>query len=121
MAWFRKNEPVSATESSPLEEAGIRVDGTLPRALEEDRNLPTLDTDQSNSSDDDEWYLTLKRRLHQQVVSEIDISQMRALSDEELRDELFRKATEICNRDANLRALPERSKLIEQVMNEAFG
>ena len=66
-------------------------------------------------------FLTLKRRLHQEVVGAIDMAQMRSLSDLELRDEIFRRATAICRQDPELRNLQEREKLIEQVMNEAFG
>lgn len=72
-------------------------------------------------SDVDEWYLTLKRRLHQQVVSAINMSQMRSLSEAELREKIFEQATATCRQDPDLRQLPERRQLIEQVMNEAFG
>src|SRR5262245_8396868 len=121
MAWFRSKTEPMPTESSSVNSGNRPVDGGSNRPVDEDRSFAILETDEGKKGvDDDEWYLTLKRRLHQQVVGEIDIDQMRSFSDTELREELFRKASEICNRDPNLRALPEQRRLIEQVMNEAF-
>jgi pilus assembly protein CpaF len=99
-------------------EAEPRTAGVSQRIELAGSNAPPLGKT-PNASDD--WYLSLKRKLHQEVIGAIDIAQMRNLSEAELRDEILRRAKTICSQDTHLRDLPDRDRLIREVMNEAFG
>jgi pilus assembly protein CpaF len=68
-----------------------------------------------------EWYLALKRQLHQQVIGAIDLSKIGTLGEEQLRMEVRRKAESLTQKNANLLNLNERERLIGEVMDEAFG
>jgi len=129
MAWLRKEkEPTEAGLRVGNEDATPRHDhdpqtpsksNARETPSEADANL--MDEQQGASDSANDWILTLKRRLHQQVIAAIDIATMRSLSDAELREEIHRKATQICRTDPDLKNLPEQDLLIEQVMNEAYG
>jgi pilus assembly protein CpaF len=68
-----------------------------------------------------EWYVALKRQLHQQVIGALDLNSMGSMREEELRIEIRRKAEQICSRNSNLLNLGERERLINEVLDEAFG
>ena len=122
MSWFLGKNPQGSTPLEPpinglreetpegarlrLEELGIFSD-------EKKKIEP------SNPKND--WYLSLKRKLHQEVVGAIDMAQLQSLSESALRDEIYNRAKAICAKDANLNGLAERDRLIQEVMNEAFG
>ena len=68
-----------------------------------------------------EWYVAMKRQLHQQVIGALDLSTMGHMREEELRVEIRRKAELLCQKHANLLNLGEREKLINEVLDETFG
>ena len=68
-----------------------------------------------------EWYLTLKRELHQQVIATMNMATIGSLSEEDLRLEVQRQAEAICLRRADLLSLSERERLVNEVLDETFG
>jgi pilus assembly protein CpaF len=69
----------------------------------------------------DNWFLALKRELHQQVIGELNISQLGTMREEQLRTEVRRHAEVLCKRRADLLSLAERERLVNEVLDETFG
>lgn len=69
----------------------------------------------------EEWFVALKRELHQQVIAELDISQLGTMREEQIRAEVRRQAEALCRRRAELLTQAERERLINEVMDETFG
>jgi pilus assembly protein CpaF len=67
------------------------------------------------------WFLALKRELHQQVISAMDLSSIGTMADEQLRLEVRRQAEALCHRRADLLSLSERERLVNEVLDETFG
>lgn len=102
MAWFRpKSEPED-------DAARMTVVGDVESGTDDDERQ-------------DEWYLTLKRRLHKEVISAMDLGQMESMTEEELLLEVRQKAEEISRKSFELLSLPDRERLVEEVLDEAFG
>src|SRR5262245_16116839 len=89
---------------------GTSVSSAAPVAV-----LPVEDPTQGD------WYVALKRQLHQQVIGAIDLASIGSLGEDQLRMEVRRKAEALCQKSANLLNLTEREKLINEVLDEAFG
>lgn len=99
MAWFRR-------DSDPNRTAEVQGGGA-PAAEAPDNEK--------------EWYLNLKRRLHKEVVADFDLGTIDHLDDVELQVEVRRKAEDLVRRNSELLSLPDREKLIEELLDEAFG
>jgi pilus assembly protein CpaF len=69
----------------------------------------------------EDWFLALKRELHQQVISGMNISAIGTMREEELRLEVRRQAEALCRRRADLLSLSERERLVNEVLDETFG
>ena len=69
----------------------------------------------------DERLLRLKKELHQKLISELDLSALGSLSEEELRQEVRRGAEQLCRQSSDLLSLSEREKLVGEVLDETFG
>jgi len=69
----------------------------------------------------EDWFLALKRQLHQQVIATMDISAIGTMKEEELRLAVRREAEELCRRRSDLLSLAERERLIDEVLDETFG
>lgn len=69
----------------------------------------------------DEWYLSLKRSLHKEVISAIDLGEMETMSEDELEALVRRKAEEISKKSFEQLTPAERQQLVEEVLDEAFG
>jgi len=67
------------------------------------------------------WFLALKRELHQQVISSMDLSAVGTMNDEQLRLEVRREAEALCRRRSDLLNLEERERLVNEVLDETFG
>jgi pilus assembly protein CpaF len=63
----------------------------------------------------------LKAQLHQQLISNMDVSMLGTISRDDLRAEVRRMAEELCQRSSNLLNRAEREKLISEVLDETFG
>jgi pilus assembly protein CpaF len=69
----------------------------------------------------DEWFLQLKRDLHQQIVAKMNPGVIRSMKEEELRDEVRRQTEALCQERAELLNLTERERLVTEVLDETFG
>ncbi len=122
MSWFLgKNTPEPSPLDPPARDARQDQPGEGMSRLEELGILSDEKRKVAPSSPANDWYLALKRRLHQEVIGAIDMAQMQSLSEPELRKEIYNRAKAICAKDSNLSGLAERDRLIQEVMNEAFG
>jgi pilus assembly protein CpaF len=108
MAWLqnkRKDAPVEAEPSLPV-----------ATAVRTAKPSPSGDGEATS-----EWYVALKRKLHQDVIGAMDLSTIGTLDEDDLRLEVRHKAEELCRRNSELLSLSERERLVEEVLDEAFG
>src|SRR5271156_3886132 len=63
----------------------------------------------------------LKAQLHQQLVTNLDLSALGNLGQDRLRAEVRRMAEELCQRSSQLLSRAERDRLISEVLDETFG
>jgi pilus assembly protein CpaF len=95
---------------------------TLAPCPSDDRNL-----DQAESGDNDQdpelerWFQALKREVHQQVIADLDITTLGAMSREQLSVEVRRKIEQLCEHRADLLSSQERDRLVVEVLDETFG
>jgi pilus assembly protein CpaF len=75
----------------------------------------------SNGTATEPWFLALKRELHQQVISAMDLSSIGTMAEDQLRLEVRRQAEALCQRRADLLSLAERERLVNEVLDETFG
>jgi pilus assembly protein CpaF len=122
MAWFRPSESTSVAALPPNGNGNGNGNGksngksngngsAAPAASVAVAEDPTLA----------DWYVALKRQLHQQVIGEIDLTSIGTLGENQLRMEVRRKAEMLCAKNASLLNLTERERLINEVLDEAFG
>ena len=69
----------------------------------------------------DPKFVALKRELHQQVISTLDVSAVAKWSPEQLRVEVRRQAEVVCRDRKDLLNAAERERIVGEVMDEAFG
>src|SRR5881392_1720553 len=63
----------------------------------------------------------IKRELHRQVITGMDLSVIGSLHEEELRTEVRQIAEELCRRRSDLLSLSDRELLVSEVLDEVFG
>jgi pilus assembly protein CpaF len=73
------------------------------------------------SSPNEQRFLQLKSKLHQQLIAEMDLSRIGSLSEDELRVEVRRAAEELCHNSSALLSMEDRERLVSEVMDETFG
>jgi len=66
-------------------------------------------------------FLTIKRQLHQQLITGMDLSMIGTMNEEELRVEVRRAAEELIRHGSDLLNLSERERLVSEVIDETFG
>jgi pilus assembly protein CpaF len=69
----------------------------------------------------DEWFLQLKRELHQQIVSKMSPAVIRSMKEDELKAEVRRQTEALCEERAELLNVDERERLVTEVLDETFG
>jgi pilus assembly protein CpaF len=69
----------------------------------------------------DEWFLQLKRELHQQIVSKMSPAVIRSMKEDELKEEVRRQTEALCEERAELLNVDERERLVTEVLDETFG
>src|SRR3954468_11260449 len=69
----------------------------------------------------EERFLRLKKDLHQQLITGMDLGAIGTMDEQELRLEVRRAAEELCRRSADLLNLSERERLVSEVIDETFG
>jgi pilus assembly protein CpaF len=115
MAWFRDGRQLQFEN----EEEGVvngREETARPTyAAAVPASVP------NGGADSKDWFLALKRELHQQVISSLDVSRVGLLEEEQLRSEVRRLAEVLCRERADLLSLSERERLVNEVLDETFG
>jgi len=76
---------------------------------------------QDNGCETDPRISGLKREIHQQVISAMDLSTLGSMGEDQLRREVRRQAEALCERRADLLSRSERERLINEVLDETFG
>lgn len=77
--------------------------------------------DQADAEEDDAWFLSLKRELHQQVIAEMDLATLSRMGNKELREEVRHQVEEICKERSDLLNMAERERLVNEILDETFG
>jgi pilus assembly protein CpaF len=62
-----------------------------------------------------------KKELHQQLITNMDLTSLHNLTEEQLRLEVRRAAEELCSLSSDLLSLREREQLVSEVLDETFG
>ena len=65
--------------------------------------------------------LRIKKELHQKLISEMDLSAIGSMSEEELKQEVRCGAEQLCRQSSDLLSFAERERLIGEVLDETFG
>jgi pilus assembly protein CpaF len=68
-----------------------------------------------------ERFLHFKKQLHEQLITNMDLSSIGSMNEDELRLEVRRAAEELCRQSADLLNLSERERLVNEVIDETFG
>lgn len=123
MGWIsrlKKNDTIE--EAAPLETANPPPSAPAI-AVDEFNKIPAVPVTEAEEApaEEETWYTSLKREIHQQVISAMDIGSMSRLSDEQMRIEVRRQAETICRSRKDLLSLEERERLVDEVLDEAFG
>ena len=84
-------------------------------------NDPGLYHASAASSEATDALSRIKRELHQQVISGLDLTSIGTLHENELRTEVRRIAEELCHRRSDLLSFAEREALVNEVLDEVFG
>jgi pilus assembly protein CpaF len=84
--------------------------------LQVDRNGPG-----TPAVTNEERFLTIKRQLHQQLITGMDLSTIGTMNEEELRVEVRRAAEELIRHGSDLLNRTERERLVNEVIDETFG
>jgi pilus assembly protein CpaF len=122
MAWIRdkRNSPLDESE----EVVAIQTapdDGGDGAGTAQAESKGTVDPAPSDDKSAGDWFLALKRDLHQEVISSMDLTSMGAMAEEQLRTEVRRRAESLCRRRSDLLSLGERERLVQEVLDETFG
>jgi pilus assembly protein CpaF len=83
--------------------------------------VDVVDRRASGPGSTEDRHQRIKKELHQRLISELDLSAMGSMSEEEIRAEIRRGAEQLCLRHDDLLSLSERERLIEDVLDETFG
>jgi pilus assembly protein CpaF len=71
--------------------------------------------------DEEERLLRLKAELHERLVGSLNLSVVRTIDPEQLRDELRRGAEELCSLHGGLLSRSDRERLVEDLVYETLG
>jgi pilus assembly protein CpaF len=64
---------------------------------------------------------TSTQELHARLIAGLDLSRIGQMTDEEIRSEIHEVASDLCNRSSSLLTSADRERLVNEVMDEAFG
>lgn len=63
----------------------------------------------------------LKEKLHEQLINGVDFAVLRSVDEKVLREELRRGAAELCSAHLGLISQSERTRLVDELVDEALG
>jgi len=73
------------------------------------------------SPDDEEQFNRLKAELHERLIGGLNLSVVRTVNPERLREELRRGANELCSGHIGLLSQADRERMIDELVHEAIG
>jgi pilus assembly protein CpaF len=100
------------------------VDQSNAGAIESPDYEQQPDCEASNGVDDqniDEWFMALRRDLHQQIISKLSPGVIRSMKEDDLKKEVRRQVEAICDERAELLNADERERLVTEILDETFG
>ncbi|MCL4207457.1 MAG: CpaF family protein [Pirellulaceae bacterium] len=120
MAWLRgtngKQHPAVAGQTvvldAPVEPVPIPTEPVTS---------PVVESDPPPEEQAADWFLTLKRELHQQIVGKLNPGVLRSMKEDELKEEVRRQTEALCQERAELLNATERERLVVEVLDETFG
>ena len=118
MAWILENGTLDL-QNTEGEAPGVSVAPTSGAVASE-----TPEPDEKHDaepSEEEGWFLALKRELHQQVISGMEPASLGRMSQDQLRQAVRRQAEELCHSRSDLLSLAERERLVGEVLDETFG
>lgn len=81
----------------------------------------STDWDDKGLMDDRRLKEVSTQDLHARLIASLDLSKIGSMSDEDIRSEMRSAAEELCNRSSSLMTTADRERLVNEVMDEAFG
>ncbi len=84
-------------------------------------NWMNSDPAQEGGANQEQRFLRLKRELHEQLITRLDLSAIGRISEDELRLEVRRAAEELCRLGSDLLSYDEQERLVNEVLDETFG
>ncbi|MCH7987830.1 MAG: CpaF family protein [Planctomycetes bacterium] len=86
------------------------------------KTLEPIDQNTPDFKDDsDERLEALKKDIHCQLIAGMDLTLIETMDDQELREEMRRGATELCDYRGELLPDKEREKLVDEIIDETLG
>jgi pilus assembly protein CpaF len=61
------------------------------------------------------------QELHSKLIAGLDLSRIGSMTDEQIRSDIRQAAGDLCNLSSNLLTANDRERLVNEVMDEAFG
>lgn len=117
MAWLRgtngKQHPAMSAPTAALD-APLEAELQTPELAVP----PVAEPEEEQAAD---WFLALKRELHQQIVTKLNPGTIRSMGEEQLKDEVRRQTEALCQERAELLNATERERLVVEVLDETFG
>lgn len=83
--------------------------------------IPSQHNSSNLSTRDEEQFQQLKAQLHERLVGSLNLSMVRTIDPERLREELRRGAEELCTLHGGLLSQAAREQLVEELVDEAVG
>lgn len=106
-----------AIETAILEPDPETNSNTVEPDLEPDADPDAYDKDNQLRAAFDE----IKRELHEQIISGMDLSAIGSMPEDEIRTEVQRVTEQLCRSRADLLSVKEREILVRDLMDEIFG
>ena len=125
MAWLRgmNGRQHPAASGYPAAQDELPPAQTAP-LVETPPAEPVIQPDEPEMPPDDhatDWFLALKRELHQQIVTKLNPAVLRSMKEDELKEEVRRQTEALCQERAELLNTVERERLVIEVLDETFG
>jgi pilus assembly protein CpaF len=111
-------EKVQAERSEPAQ-ASLACETTQEGAGHDASEMQ--DGPRERPSQRDEWLLALKRRLHHEVISNMDHTKLSTMSEDQLRHAVREQVQKFCEEHADLIERDHQELLVKLVLDETFG
>ncbi len=74
-----------------------------------------------STREDEQQFLLLKSQLHERLIGNLNVTVLRSLDPEQLRNQLRRGAEELCGTHVGLMSQADRERMINDLVHEALG